>query len=181
MLLPLLLSAASAGIKIAKGIHQNNLANQVVVPNASYTRSPFAQNTLDLAKQIFNSEMPGEQTAIENIKGNQANTQAGVERNSGSGAESLAMLAAGQGITNNAFTGLQEKEAAYKAQQFNNLASANQGMTAEEDKIYQDAVRKQMLAINEKSGLRTASTANWGNGMNDLVSTAFMYDQMKKK
>lgn len=176
-MLPLALIAAGAGaiIKGIKAHHQNKLADQVVVPDATYTKSPYAENTLAMAKQMFNSQMPGEETAIENIKGNQANTQAGVERNSGSGAQSLALLAAGQGITDNAFNNLQEKEGTYKAQEFNNVANANQGMTAEGDKVYQDMVRKQMLAIQEKNALRGAANANAGGAMNDIINGAFIY------
>lgn len=166
-----------AGIKLIKGAHENNLANKVVVPDATYTTSPYAANTLDLAKQMFNSAMPGEQHAKESIDTNQANTNAAVERNSTSGAESLAMLAATQGISDNAYEDLQGKEAGYKAAQFNNLASANYGMTTELDKVYQDKVRKQQQALDEKIALRGASNANFGNAMTDLTTGAFMFDQ----
>ena len=182
-MLPLGLIAAGigAGIKLIKGAHQNKLANNVVIPDATYTKSPYADNTLELAKQMFNSQMPGEATAERNIQGNNANANAQITRGSTDASQALALMAGSQGETDQAFTNLDQQAANYKMQTYGNLASANQGETNENDKVYQDMVRKQMMAINEKNALRGASTANVGNGMNDLISGAFMYDQMRKK
>lgn len=43
-------------------------------------------------------------------------------------------------------------------------------------KNYQDEVRRQMMAIQEKNGLRNASTLNFGNGMNTLINAFSMYN-----
>lgn len=182
-MLPLGLLAAGAGaiIKGIKAGHQNHLANGVVVPEANYTVSPYAENTLALAKQMFNGKMPGAENATAQIKGNEANTFDQIDRNSTSGSQSLAMIAASQGITDNSLNELAGKEEAYKAGAFNNLNAANYGMTNELDKVYQDKVRKQDQALQEKTALRGAANANFGNALTDLTTGAFMFDQMKKK
>jgi len=177
----LIASGIGAVAKLIKGAHQNKLANQVVVPEANYQISPYAQNTLDLSKQMFNSRMPGMASAERNIQGNNANANASVMRGTTDASQALAMMAATQGQTDQAFQNLGLQEGQYKQNAYANVASANQGMTAENDKLYQDRVRKQEMAINEKNALRGASTANVGGGMNDLINGAWMYGMMPKK
>ncbi len=181
-MLPLGLIASGIGAiaKLVKGAHQNNLANNVSIPEASYNMSPYAQNTLDLSKQMFNSRMPGTEIAERGIMANNANTNAGIQRNATSSSQALAMMAAAQGQTDQSFQNLGMQEGQYKLNAFNNLSNANAGMTEENARVYQDAVRKQQMAISEKNALRGASTANIGGGMNDLINNAWMYSMMKK-
>jgi hypothetical protein len=167
-------SAASGIYKIAKGAHQNHLANKVVVPEANYETSPYAIKMLDEANRIKDSRMAGAAAAENNIYGSQANATGAIDRNSTSGAQALAMLAATQGNTNQAFSNLRQQEGADQMQKLQNWNNANMGMINEGDKVYQDAVRKRQEAINEKSALRGAGTQNIGGGMNDLTNDAFM-------
>lgn len=54
----LALAAAGGLAKFLTAAHQNKLANQIVIPDANYTVSPYALNTLATSKQMFNSDMP---------------------------------------------------------------------------------------------------------------------------
>jgi hypothetical protein len=182
MPLPLgLIGSAIGGLyKIGQGIHQNNLANKVVVPQANYDTSPYAMKMLDEANRLKNSQMPGAADATRGIYGAQSNASGAIDRNATSGAQALAMLSASQGTSDNAFNQLRGQEGQYNLEMLNNYNNANQGMINEGDKVYQDRVRKQQQAIAEKNALRGAGTQNLGGGMNDLINTGYMYDQMNR-
>ena len=169
----------SSLINIFKGAHQNNLANRVVVPQANYTVSPYAQNVLAEAQRLKNSQMPGSAQATQNIYNNQANTMDSVERNSSSGALSLSMLGAAQGNTNNAFNNQSQLQNAYTTQMGTNWNNANNGMTDEMHNLFQDQLRKRQEAIAEKTSLRGAATQSIGQGMNGIQNGAMLYAQMK--
>lgn len=160
-------SAVGRGIKARK---LNKLADGVVVPDATYQTSPYAQNILDESQRLKNAQMPGMATASQNIMGNQANAVAGIDRNANSGSQALALLSGAQGNTNQAFQGLQDKQNAYSMNMLTNYNSANEGMTNELDKVYQDKVRKQKMKIDEKNGLRGSANANSDAAWNALAS-----------
>lgn len=177
----LIAAGIGAGIKLIKAGHQNKLANQVVVPEANYSVSPYAENTLALAKQMYNSKMPGADIAGNGFLASNAIANANIGRNSTDSSQALALMAATQGQTDQSFTDLGLKDAQYRENAFSNVNSANAGMTNEMDKIYQDKVRKQQQALDEKAALRGAANANFGNSLNDITSGAFMFDQMQNK
>jgi hypothetical protein len=172
------ISAASGLYGIFKGIHQNNLANKVVVPDATYNTSQYAQNNLGLAQSMFNSRNPGSAYAAQNIQGNNANTDAGIDRNATNGSQALALKMAAAGQTDQSFGNLGAQEGQWKLNMLSNLNNANNGMTMENDKVYQDRVRKQNLAMGEKNSLRGASTQNIGNGINAIGASAYGMSNM---
>jgi len=172
-------AAAGVGIlggavKIGMGAHQNKLANKVVVPDASYTTSPYAQKMYGQAQMLLNSRQPGAASAEQNIMGSQANAMGSVERNATSGSQALAMLGGIQGNTDQAFNNLQQQEGQWKLNTLNNYNQASNAMINEGDKVYQSDLQKRLEAINEKNSLRGAATQNIGNGINDFQNTAFM-------
>ena len=167
--------AATGIFKIAKGAHQNSLANKVVVPEANYETSPYAVKMMDEANRIKDSRMAGAADAENNIFGTQANATGAIGRNATSGAQALAMLAATQGNTNQAFNGLRAQEGNDFWMKQNAFNNAGQLMIGEGDKKYQDALRKRQEAIQEKMALRGAGTQNIGGGMNDIMNNAFMF------
>jgi hypothetical protein len=167
-------TAGSALFKVGKGINQNRLANEVEVPDANYTTSPYAQSMLDEAKRIRNAAMPGSAEAARGIYGAQGNAMDAIGRNATSGVQALALLAATQGNTAQAFNNQRLQEGQYDAQTLANLNNADQGMINEGDKIYQAALQRRQEAIAEKNALRGASTQNIGGGVNDLQNAAFL-------
>lgn len=114
--------------------------------------------------------------ATQNLQNNAANQNSAILRGATDAGQALALMASTQGLTDKGINDLQLNEANYKMQAFNNLANANEGMTSEMDKLHEDAVRQQMLKIQEKNALRGAAGQNFGNGMNELTSTGFMLD-----
>ena len=89
-----------------------------------------------------------------------------------SGTQALSMIMAAQGNTNQAFNSLNQQEGQDQYNKMNMWNNANTQMVGEDHNAYQDRVRKQNLAINEKSSLRNAATQNIGNGMNDFGNAA---------
>lgn len=172
--IPSAVGAVTGLIKTIKGAHQNNLANQVVVPNASYNTSPYAQAVLAQADQYKNSRMAGAGAAENNIDANQSSTIGAIGRNAMSGSQALSLIMGAQGNTNQAFNNLRQQEGQDQYNKINNWNNANAQMVGEDDKMYADRVRKQNLAINEKNALRGASTQNSGNGMNDFGNAAML-------
>jgi len=176
MPIPVGLIAAGIGgaVKMFKGAKQNRLANKVVIPDADYNTSPYAQKILGEANRLKNSRMPGMDEAGDNILETGATTSGNIGRNATSGAQALAMLTASQGITNNSFDDLNRTQNEYSKQMLDNWNNANQGMITEGDKVFADQVRKQKMRIDEKNALRSAATANSGGGMNDIINGLFM-------
>lgn len=174
------IGAIGGAVKIFQGAHQNKLANKVVVPDASYTTSPYAQKMYGQAQMLLNSRQPGAAAAEQNIMGSQANAMGAVDRNATSGSQALAMLGAINGNTDQAFQNLNEQEGQWKLSALNNYNQASNAMINEGDKVYQSDLQKRLEAINEKNSLRGAATQNIGNGMNDFQNTAFMAAMLKQ-
>jgi hypothetical protein len=174
-----ILPAISAANKLVTGIRQGIKANKVVVPNVEYKPSQFALNTLATAKQLNNARMPGATVAEQNIMGNMANANAGVSRNSTDGSQSLAMLSATQGQADTSIRDLGQQEAAFKMQAIQNLNQANQGMTDEEVRVYQDKLRMRNEAIAEKSSLRQSGMTNRASGLDEAGKLGFMFKKAK--
>ena len=172
------ISAVSGIVKMAKSAHQNKLANGVVIPDATYQSSPYAQAMMDQANQYKNSRMTGAAEAEQNIMSNQGNTIGAIDRNATSGAQALAMVSAAQGQSNQAFNGLRQQEGADGQMKMNNWNQANQQMIGEGDKLFNDRVRKQQMAMSEKNALRGAANANFSGGLNDFSNGAMAVASM---
>lgn len=131
------------------------------------------------SERLKNARMYGASTAENNIMGNQSNTIGAVGRNSTSGAQSLAMLAAIQGQTNNSFQNLRLQEGQDQRMKENDWMDANRTMINEGDKEYQDDLRKRQEAIGEKTALRGAANQNIGGGINGIVNAGLGYASMR--
>jgi hypothetical protein len=107
--------------------------------------------------------MAGTGAQERNIMASQANTLANINKNASSGAQALALAGAAQGQTNEAFNQMGIQEAQNKYAMLQNLSAVNQGMTAENDKLYQDN-----LDYSQKQALLNASQMNQANGLNSL-------------
>ena len=108
----------------------------------TYQTSPYASQRLNLANTMLNAKMPGSSTIEQGIYGNQANQMANINRNATDSSQALALGAAAQGTTNQAFAqeGLDQNQ--YHQQAINNLTGAQEGMINEGDKRYQSQQNK---------------------------------------
>jgi len=131
-----------------------------------YTESPYAKQQFGLAQTLLNARMPGAADVEKNIYGNQANTQATVERNATDSSQALALAAAGQGATNQAF----QQEGIVEGQnQMAKVENYNQGakaMTDEHQTVYNDNVRRWQDQVNialARHGIRQQQGQNMSN------------------
>lgn len=140
----------------------------------TYASSPYAAQRLALANTMLNAKMPGSSTIERGIYGNQANQMANINRNATDSSQALALGAATQGATNQAFEqeGLDQNQ--YHQQALNNLTGAQEGMINEGDKVYQSQQTKfgDLAQIEGAQNQNTQNTwgsiANLGFGMADL-------------
>lgn len=107
-----------------------------------YEQSPYAKSRLGLATQLLNSRMPGATAMERNIYANQANFNSQVDRNATGGSQALALAAAGQGETNQAFNNMGVSEAQDYYRRLGNYNQASEGMTAEHHAGFDDQVRR---------------------------------------
>lgn len=174
-----ILGGLSAGFKLVSGLSQRSAANKVKVPEVKYTPSPYARDTLNIAKNLYGGRMPGAANAEANILSNNAATQGAIGRNANDSSQALALLTAAQGNTDQALTGLANQDSMFKMNAANLLAGANQGMTTEMDKVYNDQVRARNEAMQAKNNLNQSFLSNVGNALNEGTQLGFMADYMK--
>ncbi len=169
-LIPAITQSISAIAKIGLGIKQNRMANKIKPVRTDYQVSPYAKNQLGLANQLFNGRMAGASNMEQNILASQGNMMASVGRNATDGSQALSMAAAAQGQTDQSMAGLGMAEAQNKIAMLGNLNQANQGMTMELDKVYQDKLSRYQEDVQAKNALRNAAWQNFGGAMSDASS-----------
>lgn len=152
------------GIGKLFGSHNANKGlDDLLKKDPTYTANPIAQNRLGLAQTLLNARAPGAAYAEKNIYGNQANQQANIERNATDGSQALALGAAGQATTNNAFGQLAGQEDQDYQRRYSNVVGAQQGVINEGDKVYQDQIRR-FEDLAKIRGQQNQNTSNmWGS------------------
>lgn len=156
------------------GALQLGQAGKIHPQYTPYTPSPYAATNLSNAEQAYNGRMAGASTLEQNIMGNQANSNAAVDRSATNSAQALAVKAANVGQTNQSFRQVQTQEAQNKYQLLNNLNLANQGEVQEGDKTYQAQMQKYQMDIGQQGALRSSGLTNIANGLGGLSSTAML-------
>jgi hypothetical protein len=137
----------------------------------TYEESKYAKEQLANARNDVNARMTGAAQAERNIYQNQANTLASMGRNATDSSQMLALAGGVQGQTNESFNNLGVAEGQNQQVQKQNLNSALQNMTQEQQKVYMDKLRKYQEAYNAKMGLMQAGITNQQAGLNTIGST----------
>lgn len=171
MVFSLAMQAAKSASESSAANKLKNMSSQINPNDPKYNTSPYAQQRLGLAQTLLNARMPGATAMERNIYGNQANQLQNVNRNATSGSQALAMGAAAQGQTNQAIQnlGVQEQQDYYN--RLGNLTGAQQGMTQEGDKVYQDQLRDYQEKTQLKNAYLAASMQNKTTSYNSLANT----------
>lgn len=175
--MPIPLMAIGAGIgalgsigKMIFGGKQRREARKINPIWQQYQTNPFAKQQLGLAQQMFGGRMAGAAEQERNILSNQANFNANIGRNATDSSQLLALAAAGQGQTNNAFQNLQIQEAQNKYGMLNNLNNAYGQMIQEGDKAHQSQLQKYQMDMAQKQALLGGGAENIMGGLGDLAS-----------
>jgi hypothetical protein len=170
------LPAIGLGIGLIGGIGKmigrgkaNRTMQQLMKENPAYQENPLARQRLALAQTLFNARTPGAAQAERNIFSNQANTVANINRNATDSSQALALATGAQGQTNNDIMQLGQMEAQDGQRRYGNLAGAQQGMIGEQDKLFQDKVRR----FQDKAQISGAINENRQNGWGDISNLGF--------
>ena len=151
---------------IANSFGANSQLSALQGQDPTYQASQYAGQRLGLAQTLLNARMPGATAMERNIYGNQANQLSNVNRNATDSSQALALGAAAQGQTNQAFQGLATQEQQDYYNRLQNVTGAQQGMITEGDKVYQDKVRR----FDDLAAITGAKIQNTGQAFNSLAN-----------
>lgn len=170
------LAIAGLGLGLIGGIGSlfgNRKANRqlerLIGMNPQYKANPLAGQQLGLAQTLLNARMPGAAAAERNIYQTQANMTGQVNRNATDASQALALAAAGQGQSNQAFGNLATQEALDYQRRYGNLTNAQAIQMNEDDKVFQDSVRR----FQDTAQIRGAQNANRQNTWSSISNLGF--------
>lgn len=147
----------------------NRQLSRLLSQDPTYKANPLVAQRLGLAQSLLNARMPGATAAERNIYQNQANTQANINRNATDSSQALALAAAGQGQSNQAFTNLATQEAQDYQRRYGNLVGAQDASIQEQDKVFQDQVRR----FQDAAQIQGAQAQNRSSMWNSLSNLGF--------
>jgi hypothetical protein len=141
----------------------NKRIEQLIKQNPAYQANPIAQQRMGLASTLLNARMPGAAAAERNIYTNQANAMANVNRNATDSSQALALGAATQGQTNQAFGNLGMQEAQDYQRRYGNLVGAQEGVIQEGDKVHNDSIRRYQDLVSLRGAQNTNTQGAWNS------------------
>lgn len=169
-------SLIGAGVGLVGGIGSifsamgaNKKLQALMGADPAYQENPLVKQRLGLTQTLLNARAPGAAYQEANIYGNQANTMATVNRNATSGSQALATAAGVQGQTDQAFANLGEQETQDYQRRFNNYTGALEQQVGEDDKAYQDRIRR----FQDQAQIEGAQQANTSNAWKSLSNLGF--------
>lgn len=161
------------GIGILQGVgnaiqaHKaNKQLESLLGQDPTYQKNPLAAQQFAMAQQLYNGRMAGAASQERNIFQNQANTVNAVNKNATDSSQALALAMGAQGQADKAFSGLRQEEAQNKYQMLGNLNQAYAGMINEDDKAYNDKLRK----FSDIAQIRGAQQQNRSNALNGIFN-----------
>lgn len=176
-----MIPAIGLGIGLIGGIGKmfgrgraNRQLKKLMAMNPAYKENPLARQRLGLAQTLLNARMPGAATAERGIHANQANQVANINRGATDAAQALALSTQAAGQTSDAFTDLGVQEAQDYQRRYQNLEGAQQGVINEQDKVFQDQVRRFQDTAQIQGQMNANRQANWGDLSNLGFSLADM-------
>ena len=161
------LTSIFAGIQGAKMMKEAKKINPYYTP---YQTSEYAKNMLGLAQTRLNSRNPYAAARDRMLQQNQANTNAYISKGAVDPAQAMEMYLKSQAQSNLAGLNANMQDANYDAQNVANYFTANNAMTAEGDKVYNDMFNKYQLDMNQKNALRQAGMQSIVNAGTSLAS-----------
>lgn len=153
---------------------QRREANKINPIREFYKTSQHALDNKSLAQSAYNGRMAGAGAMEQGINTAQANMIASANRNATSSADALAVAAASQGVANDSFGKLATMEAQNKEQQLAGVMRANDALTQEGEKVYNDKLLYYNDLDAKKQSLLQAATANRQSGWQGIGNALMM-------
>ncbi len=160
--------AGGIGRLISRGKANKDL-KKLMGQDPTYKENPLAKQRLGLASTLLNARMPGSARAEQNIFANQANQVSNINRNATDSAQALALSTGTQGQTNEALSNLGQAEAQDYQRRYGNYAQAQEGVINEQDKVFQDGVRR----FENKVGMQGQINQNRQNSWGEVANLGF--------
>ena len=153
--------AGGIGRLIARGKANKDLS-KLMSMNPTYKENPLAKQRLGLAQTLLNARMPGSAAVERNIFANQANQVSNINRGATDSAQALALATGTQGVTNNSIADLGVAESQDYQRRLGNYSQAQEGVINEQDKVFQDGVRR-FQDQTQITGMKNQNRQNsWG-------------------
>lgn len=147
----------------------NREMKRLLARDPQYVENPIAKERLGLAKTLLNARAPGAMAAERNIYSSGANAFANTSAASTDASQLLATAGDIQGNTNQAFNDLQQGEAADYQRRYGNVIGAQEDVINEQDKVFQDKVRR----FQNEAQIKGAINENRQNGWGDISNAGF--------
>jgi hypothetical protein len=128
-----------------------------------YKENPLFAQRLGLAQTLLNARMPGAAAAERNIYQTQANQMANVQRGATSGSDVLLAGAGAAGQAGQAFNQLGQAEAADYQRRYGNLAQAQDAQAAEQQRLFEDQLRRYQMQTQLQGAIQENRAATWGD------------------
>lgn len=141
----------------------NRQMKKLLVNDPQYKENPLAQERLGLAKTLLNARAPGAMAAERNIYSSGANAFANAGAASTDASQLLATAGDIQANTNQAFNDLGQQETADYQRRYGNVVGAQEGVINEQDKVFQDRVRRFQNEAQIKGAINENRQSGWGD------------------
>jgi hypothetical protein len=128
-----------------------------------YKENPLFAQRLGLAQTLLNARMPGAAAAERNIYQTQANQMANVQRGATSGSDVLLAGAGAAGQAGQAFDQLAQAEMADYQRRYGNLAQAQDAQAAEQQRLFEDQLRRYQMQTQFQGAIQENRAATWGD------------------
>ncbi len=147
----------------------NKRMDALLKENPLYKKNPLVEQQLGLARTLLNARAPGAAAAEQNIATTQGNMVSNAQRGATDSSQLLATGGAIQGQTNDAYAQLGQQETADYQRRYGNQVNAENANIAEDDKVFQDGVRR----YSDKVGVEGAKAANRAATWGDISKMGF--------
>jgi hypothetical protein len=168
--MPITIAAVGAGLGliggVGKGIQRgkaNRELKRLMGSMPQYKENPLFAQRLNLAQTLLNARMPGAAAAERNIYQTQANQMANVQRGATSGSDVLLAGAGAAGQAGQAFDQLAQAEMADYQRRYGNLAQAQDAQAAEQQRLFEDQLRRYQMQTQLQGAIQQNRAATWGD------------------
>ena len=170
------LSLAGLGIGLIGSIGKmfgrkkaNRKMDALLAEDPAYKANPLAANRLGLTQTLLNARNPGAQQVQNNIFATQASNLDNINKNATDSSQALALASGATEQTNQAFNQQGINEANDYQTKLQNLFNAQNGQINEDDKVYNDSVRR----YGDKFQVKGAQNENSQNTWGDISNAGF--------
>jgi hypothetical protein len=141
----------------------NKQMRQLMRTNPQYKANPLVAERLGYAKTLLNARAPGAANAENNIFANQATAVSNMGKGATDASQFLALAGNSQGQTNEALNQLGQQETADSQRRYGNLVGAQDAQVNEDDKVYNDQVRRFQDNAQLQGQIQENKQNNWGD------------------